>query len=86
MEKYIDKYSLDRNDIEFVDITRLSSYQSVIDSLGKDDKFILSGGDGTLSRFINRIDLYNLDKNIYFLPSGSGNDFIKYYGGKGHFS
>lgn len=38
---------------------------------------ILLGGDGTINRFINDIEDYNLTTPIYLKPNGSGNDFLR---------
>ena len=61
---------------EFVDITALSDGE--LDEIMADEhEVVLSGGDGTLNRFINLIGENVPDKPIYFYPSGSGNDFMR---------
>ena len=39
-------------------------------------EIVLAGGDGTLNRFINRLGNKVPEKNIYYYPTGSGNDFM----------
>ena len=50
-------------------------YDSFLKELTKDDKVILTGGDGTLHHFVNIVDGKELPCNFYFYPSGTGNDF-----------
>ena len=44
--------------------------------LEPDDKVIIAGGDGTLSRFVNDIYDLHLTQQVYFYTCGSGNDFL----------
>lgn len=47
-------------------------------------RFYACGGDGTLNEVINgAVGFEQASVSVY--PSGSGNDFVKYYGGKKHF-
>ena len=39
------------------------------------DSVVLSGGDGTLNRFVNSIDGIEVSCTLYYYPTGSGNDF-----------
>ena len=43
---------------------------------GKFDAIFCCGGDGTLNRLINEIGKEDLDHEILYFPTGSGNDFI----------
>ena len=67
------------NTLEYVDMTSLPSYDEFFASLAPDDKIVISGGDGTLNRFINdsREQYLNYSNEIYFFGAGSGNDFLK---------
>ena len=48
-------------------------------------RFYACGGDGTLNEVVNGAVLFpNASVSCY--PCGSGNDFVKYYGGKENFS
>lgn len=64
---------------EFVDfdITKLEDYSEVLTKLDKDDVIIISGGDGTLNRFINVVDVDKIENDILYYASGSGNDFLR---------
>ncbi len=61
---------------EEVVIDDLSRYDSFISSIQPDDVIILAGGDGTLNRFINAVDIDNITNDIYYYAAGSGNDFL----------
>ena len=50
-------------------------YKEFIKTLKKNDKVILTGGDGTLHHFANYVNGIDLPCNFYFYSSGTGNDF-----------
>ena len=58
----------------FHDITKLD-INKFISETADDDKIVISGGDGTLSRFVNTIYDNLPEKEIYYHAAGSGNDF-----------
>lgn len=67
---------LKREDIKFVDILTVGDYADVWKTVDDEkDTVILSGGDGTLNRFINATVGTKLPKNLYYFAAGSGNDF-----------
>ena len=45
------------------------------------DKIVVSGGDGTLNRFINDTADMEISHDVYYFATGSGNDFIHDLGG-----
>ena len=51
-------------------------YQKFFDGLKAEDEAVLIGGDGTISWFINHVDLSKLKNNVYIYGNGSGNDFL----------
>ena len=63
---------------EFVEcnVTELGDYNSFVSTLGQDDAIVISGGDGTLNRFINSVDINNISNDILYYASGNGNDFL----------
>ena len=63
-------------ELSFHDITKLDINEFISES-GADDKIVISGGDGTLSRFVNTIYDNLPEKEIYYHAAGSGNDFAK---------
>ena len=71
------KSILSGDDLKFYDITRISDYAAFFSSLPQETRVVISGGDGTLNRFINNTNHLNLSHEIYYYASGSGNDFLR---------
>ena len=57
------------------DLTRIESYATFFSGLAEEDKVILCGGDGTINRFANEALEAVGDREIFYCPAGSGNDF-----------
>lgn len=74
-EKTKKLYNILTDEIIFCDITKEETYEAVIPSMQNDDYIVVCGGDGTLNRFVNRMDEINCE--VYFYPLGSGNDFAR---------
>ncbi len=64
------------NEFKFIDITEITNAADSCRMLDPDDKVIIAGGDGTLSRFVNDIYDLHLTQDIFFYTCGSGNDFL----------
>ena len=64
-------------ELEYRDVTQISRIEDFFNTLESDDEIVLCGGDGTLNHFAN--DTYGIDikNDIYFYPTGSGNDFYR---------
>ena len=62
-------------DVQMLSITKITNYAAFFEGLEADDRIILTGGDGTLNRFINDTDGLRIRQTILYYPSGSGNDF-----------
>lgn len=62
-------------DVTCREMTVTEDLRPLMDTLRGEDKLVIAGGDGTLNRFINRIDDKVYPFPIYFYPAGSGNDF-----------
>ena len=62
--------------LKFIDITAVTNAADSCRMLEPQDKVIIAGGDGTLSRFVNDIYDLHLTNPIYFYTCGSGNDFL----------
>ncbi len=65
-----------KENTEFFDITKMPPYDEFKKTLDDDSVIVLSGGDGTLNRFINESDGILNDHDIYYFAAGSGNDFL----------
>lgn len=63
-EKYEEKNLIDLDLNEFVK------------SLKEEDELILVGGDGTINRFINRLNGVCPKNKVYLFKAGTGNDFL----------
>ena len=66
---------LKTSDIEYVDIITIKDYKEFFGMYNDDQKFLIVGGDGTLNNFVNRIEEKDIPAEIYYYPSGTGNDF-----------
>ena len=60
---------------ELIDMTTVGDMKELCESLEGEDALIISGGDGTLNRFVNLVDVERIKAPIFLLPIGTGNDF-----------
>ena len=63
--------------LERYDMTRITNYAAFLSGLEKDDYLMIVGGDGTLNRFVNDTAGMEIPQEIFYYPSGSGNDFAR---------
>jgi len=63
------------DELEYVDLVGKDDFAAIFKGYAKDQKFILSGGDGTVNYFINHIDEKDIPENLFYYPAGTGNDF-----------
>ena len=63
-------------ELKFIDVKTIANAADTCKTLNADDKIIISGGDGTLSRFVNDIYELKLQNEIFFYTCGTGNDFV----------
>ena len=64
-------------EIKFSDIREIGDVRSFLRNFSKEDTLILAGGDGTVNRFVNETDGEAYPANLYYYPTGSGNDFCR---------
>lgn len=65
-------------DAQMVDLSSIKNYADFWSTIDlENDTVILSGGDGTLNRFVNENVGLTLPKNLFYFAAGSGNDFKK---------
>jgi len=76
-KKLARKYTKQNYPIIIKNLLEIEDVNSFAKSLETDADIIICGGDGTLHKIINTIDLSNVTQNIYMYKGGSGNDFIK---------
>ncbi len=60
----------------FEDITKIEDPNAFLAALPADEKPLYTGGDGTLNRLANTVDFDTLDREVYYYPAGTGNDFM----------
>ena len=62
--------------LNVIDVTSVQNAAEKCSNLNAEDKIIIAGGDGTLSRFVNDIYELHLKNEIYLYTCGTGNDFL----------
>lgn len=62
---------------EYCDMTKISDYRELFARLNDDDVIVLSGGDGTINRFVNETDGIDIKNEILYFAAGTGNDFLR---------
>ena len=63
------------DELEYVVLGDGESYADVLKNVASDRKIMLSGGDGTLNRFVNDPASDSYAGEIWYYASGNGNDF-----------
>ncbi len=63
----------------------IKDVDAFVQSLTKDHKVVIIGGDGTLHRIVNSVNLSLIVCEVYLYRAGSGNDFIRSLEQKGQF-
>ena len=61
----------------FTDMTTIESYADYFSGVCEEDEIIIAGGDGTINRFVNQVDVQSLPCEILYYPTGTGNDFVR---------
>lgn len=64
-------------EFEYESILSIEDIKKFMRELPEDKTLVLSGGDGTINRFVNTIGDEELPREVYYFPSGSGNDFMR---------
>ena len=55
-------------ELRFIDILQIKDYSEFLSGLEEDDFIILSGGDGTLNRFVNDMEGIDFNNDILYFP------------------
>lgn len=71
IEKWVENNNTECKKINSIDL----DLEAFLKGLDETDRIVISGGDGTLHFFANRTRGLTIKNDIYFLPSGTGNDF-----------
>ena len=62
---------------ELVDLTKIENFRDFLEGLDLYDDIVIFGGDGSLNRIANELADTNIHNDIYYYPSGTGNDFAR---------
>ncbi len=76
-EEQARQWAKDIADAQFVSVLDIDNMQAFFQGLNAEDEVILTGGDGTLNHFANDLDGFVPTNNVYYVKSGSGNDFYR---------
>jgi len=68
--------------LEYHDLTSISDHGAFFKAIPEGVKVIVSGGDGTLHNFVNGISGVDIDREVYYYATGTGNDFLVDIGGE----
>ena len=63
------------DELNYFDITKIKDYDLFFKNIRTDVKLLLLGGDGTINRFVNDTDKVSFINDVYYYPTGTGNDF-----------
>ncbi len=73
---------LNNDTLHFYNMAEIINYEDFFDKLPEENILVISGGDGTLNRFVNEVDEKYFSRSIYYFATGTGNDFLLDVGGK----
>lgn len=65
------------DNLVYFNMTEISDYELFLKQIKADDNIILCGGDGTLNYFVNHVDTDKLKNEVFYYPTGRGNDFLR---------
>ena len=63
--------------VSYQDITKIQGCSEILQRLAPEDRVVICGGDGTLNRFVNDTYDSEIRSQVYYYPTGSGNDFLR---------
>ena len=64
-------------DLVFDDVLKISDMKSFLKDIPENEDVVLTGGDGSLNYFANDVGDEEIPNNVYYFPTGTGNDFMK---------
>ena len=64
-------------ELTYVNVLETKDMKAFVEGLNPEDVIIVSGGDGTLNHFANDVAELNVKNEMYYVKSGSGNDFYR---------
>ena len=64
-------------DMRFMRVDEVEDGREFMESLVKGDDIVVSGGDGTFNRLVNKCHFEEYNIPVYFHKAGNGNDFMR---------
>lgn len=64
-------------EVTFVNVLETKDMKGFVLGLNPEDEIIVAGGDGTLNHFANDVADIEIVNKVYYVKSGSGNDFYR---------
>jgi diacylglycerol kinase family enzyme len=64
-------------EVTYVNVLETKDMKGFVLGLNPEDEIIVAGGDGTLNHFANDVADIDVQNNVYYVKSGSGNDFYR---------
>ena len=61
----------------YINVLEVKDMFEFLTSLNEEDEIVVAGGDGTIHHFVNNVVDLNLKNKMYYVKSGSGNDFYR---------
>lgn len=68
-------YVVDKTPVKLLDMTEIRNLNEFFESLDPCDHVAFFGGDGTLNFVVNQLSGSKIKNDVYYFPSGTGNDF-----------
>lgn len=68
---------LKNNTLNYIEMSPDFDYNSFFANLKPEERVILCGGDGTINKVANVLKDESFNKDIYYFPTGCGNDFMR---------
>lgn len=62
-------------EFEFKSILGIEDIKKFLEDIPSDCTAVLAGGDGTINKFVNALNGFVPERDIFYYPAGSGNDF-----------
>lgn len=79
VKEVIDRFEEERKVYRLRNLLSIDNPKTFISELKADDKIVLAGGDGTLSRSFSVLKNNHIKNDVYIYPAGTGNDFLRNY-------
>ncbi len=62
---------------KLVDVTKTQNMRELFEALEESDDVVIFGGDGSLNKIANEFAELSIKNDVYYYPSGTGNDFAR---------